>query len=208
MDSILEQEIRDACSSGDLNKVSHLLNNNPSLINIRDVDACGGALISYAAVHHKKDVVSFLIKFIKEKGLNVNDFAWVYANFDVDIAEMLIDAGVNVNCPNHDGITPLHAAVLHGKDNLVNLLLSRGANVNSRDTLSGATPLFYAAAAGRTRIAEILLKNGANPNVRATGRRYFWGDIRVTPGMTALGLALISRESFVAEVIRNHGGLE
>lgn len=58
----------------------------------------------------------------------------------------------------------------------VDYILSRGANVNAKDSY-GWTPLMNAASAGRIDIAKLLLANGANLELRDNG------------GTTALGLA-------------------
>lgn len=59
-----------------------------------------------------------------------------YVNFEA--AQKLIEAGANVNLPNFEDLTPLHASVTFPK--IAHLLLSYGANVNARD-YSDDTPL-------------------------------------------------------------------
>ena len=58
---------------------------------------------------------------------------------------------------------PLHIAAAQGYSHFVEMLLGRGASVNSVDGQI-ATPLHAAAANGRTAIIKILLDAGANPN--------------------------------------------
>ena len=44
------------------------------------------------------------------------------------VVEQLIDAGTDLNKPDKDGFTPLNWAKLYERDNVVNLLLERGAD--------------------------------------------------------------------------------
>lgn len=61
--------------------------------------------------------------------------------------------------------TPLHKAVTYKQIKAMELLLSYGADINSRD-ITGMTPLHVAAMLGRRTEAEWLLKHGADPTVR------------------------------------------
>lgn len=56
-----------------------------------------------------------------------------------EIAELLVDAGADVNLPNRDMAAPLHIAVFMGRSEEAALLLEAGADVNARDR-SGLTP--------------------------------------------------------------------
>lgn len=60
---------------------------------------------------------------------------------------------------NHD--TALTVACAGGHEELVKLLLVRGANIEHRDK-KGFTPLILAATGGFDKIVEILLNNAAN----------------------------------------------
>jgi hypothetical protein len=50
------------------------------------------------------------------------------------VAELLLNAGANVNAVDEDGKTPLHAASVVSSPALVKLLLAEGANVNAVNT--------------------------------------------------------------------------
>jgi ankyrin repeat protein len=65
-------------------------------------------------------------------------------------------------CQNEDGWTALHEACCSGHAELIQLLLSRGANVNAR-CRDSATPLHKAARSGCEAIICILLASGADP---------------------------------------------
>ncbi|XP_064640281.1 ankyrin repeat domain-containing protein 27-like [Lineus longissimus] len=73
---------------------------------------------------------------------------------------------VSANSTNNDGFSPLHVAALHGHDNLVNLFLRKGAQVNARSKTQHATALHLASQYNRPKIVEVLLKFGAKVNQR------------------------------------------
>jgi ankyrin repeat protein len=83
----------------------------------------------------------------------------------VDIVELLLDAGESPDRFNPDGMhthqTPLHSAALSGNLALAQLLVTRGAQLNTRDTIWNSTPLGWARYAGHEPVATYLLGQGA-----------------------------------------------
>lgn len=63
------------------------------------------------------------------------------------------------------GGTPLHWAAVQGRDNVVKLLLQRGADVNSTNN-DTRTPLHLAAASNCSAVVSLLLDNGAVVNCK------------------------------------------
>lgn len=63
------------------------------------------------------------------------------------------------------GKTLLHAAAFEGNLKIAEILIKRGADVNSRDTFK-QTPLYYAAHEGHLEMAEFLITKGADVNAR------------------------------------------
>lgn len=55
---------------------------------------------------------------------------------------------------------PLHWASLHGHEEIVKLLINRGASVDSKNKY-GKTPLYLASARGHKKIVAFLIKHGA-----------------------------------------------
>ena len=85
--------------------------------------------------------------------------------------QSLIDAGVDVNSRDADGMTGLHWVASRGGLAAAEALVAAGADVNAATTKEEWTPLHWAARAGREDIARVLLMSGAAVAVRnAAGR--------------------------------------
>jgi Ankyrin repeats (3 copies) len=86
-------------------------------------------------------------------------------NDRVDVVALLLDAGVDPNRLNPDGMhshqTPLHGAALAGQLALVRLLVERGARMDIPDTLWQSTALGWAEHAGQDAVMEYLRTKGA-----------------------------------------------
>ncbi|KAL6090111.1 hypothetical protein STEG23_003463 [Scotinomys teguina] len=94
-------------------------------------------------------------------------------------------SGLGVNVTNQDGSSPLHMAALHGRTDLVPLLLKHGAYSGARDT-NQAVPLHLACRQGH-------FQHGASIN--ASNNK----------GNTALHEAVMGRHVLVAELLLFHG---
>lgn len=88
---------------------------------------------------------------------------------DVDAVESLLDGRLEVDARHScGGFTALQAAAAAGHNEVVELLLGRGAQVDVRSS-HGLTALHVAVAEGRTYVMELLLNSGANVNARTGG---------------------------------------
>jgi len=81
-----------------------------------------------------------------------------------EIAQILIDSGLDVNCCDKEQNTPLHLAAEKGRSELCQLLIDNGANVNAWN--HNATPLLIAVAHRHPETVETLLLGGAKANVQ------------------------------------------
>jgi len=80
---------------------------------------------------------------------------------DFDEVQRQLDAGVDVNEESSTGLTPLHYAASSGHNDIVELLIERGANVNATDSGKGATPLDYAHWGDHEEVIETLNAHNA-----------------------------------------------
>jgi hypothetical protein len=83
----------------------------------------------------------------------------------VEIVRLLLDAGEDPNRynpkGNHGHSTPLHQAVLAGHRPVVELLIDRGARLDTRDTIYQGTPLGWALYSNNAPLAAYLEARGA-----------------------------------------------
>ena len=82
---------------------------------------------------------------------------------NIDAVKQHLAAGTDVNARDKDGWTPLHPASYEGHQEIVELLIAKGADVNAKvefGSLQGMTPLDSANNSDRTEIVSILRKHG------------------------------------------------
>jgi hypothetical protein len=101
----------------------------------------------------------------------------------------LLRSGYDINYENQGGVTPLSAAAVEGRGEMIGFLVSMGADVNRHDHLTGETPLIGASEMGKFDSVQLLLKNGADPC--ATDRN----------GQTAAALAKKYAHNEIAEFL-------
>ena len=87
-------------------------------------------------------------------------FAWESPDFNEDMKKLL-ELGVDVNMPDHDGDTALFMVSQNGDIEIVRLLLEAGADPNIHKTPPIQTPLMAASAQGHIEIVRMLLDAGA-----------------------------------------------
>jgi ankyrin repeat protein len=89
----------------------------------------------------------------------------------------------------------LQVAVTHNHQDIAEVLLAHGADVDAKN-VGGYTPLHFAASDGHKGIVELLLAHGADANAR------------LDSGATPLKQAEENGHEEVAELLRQHGGHE
>jgi ankyrin repeat protein len=86
------------------------------------------------------------VNFENPKALGSTPLFVAARNGFVELADLLIEAGANINFARQDdGITPLYIAANNGYKDMVKLLLRNDADPNKRRTDIGASPLCIAA---------------------------------------------------------------
>lgn len=115
------------------------------------------------------------------------------ARGDYESALKMIDRGADIEAKDPGaGASALHFAVMKGNQPLINLLVSRGADVNSR-TRNGTTPLHTAVLYARLEVAEFLVGKGADVNAPSAS------------GATPLALAIAAKNEPIAARLRELG---
>jgi ankyrin repeat protein len=143
-----------------------------------------------------------------------------------DVVKVLLDGGADVNVREKIGRTPLHEAAVNGYFEAAKLLLEAGADPNAQDNL-GRIPLHETAGesitdmflswlmgdaegeedeeadeetirrnAARVNVADLLLDAGAKVNAQNED------------GLTPLSLAIENGRKSLADLLRQHGGVE
>ena len=122
----------------------------------------------------------YFIEELIDKGADVNFrseggetllhlIASMTGNDMVELADLLISKGAQVNAKNNSSQTPLSKAIF-GSDNIrmAELLISKGADINIKD-IRGRTPLHIAAKTQSygIKFTQLLIAKGANVNAKA-----------------------------------------
>ncbi len=81
-----------------------------------------------------------------------------------DLVKYLLENGADADM-SVQNMTPLMLAIQVGEQEIINLLIKDGANINALNK-QRRTPLFYCAKYGDKEIAEFLIKNGANAQMK------------------------------------------
>jgi ankyrin repeat protein len=92
---------------------------------------------------------------------DLNNFVLAAVIGNLAAAKKFLDQyPVFINAVNSFGTTALAAAATNGQEEIVELLMEKGAQIDKRDE-KGKTPLMFAVLNGHTEAAEALLEKGA-----------------------------------------------
>lgn len=154
-------DVFEASALGDLEAVRNWIGGNRELVSAFAAD--GFYPLGLAAFFGHRAIVEFLLKNGADVRLSARNTQKVtalhgaVARRDVEIVEMLLEAGADPNARQERGFAPLHDAAANGSAALVELLLKYGAlaDVKADD---GKTPADMAAERGHKEVAERLHK--------------------------------------------------
>ncbi|MDE3156882.1 MAG: ankyrin repeat domain-containing protein [Acidobacteriota bacterium] len=154
--------------------------------------------VADAAMHRDAAAVKTLLQqggdVNAAQGDGMTALHWAALNGDVDLVQMLVYAGANLDATTRlGGYTPLHLAARDGRAAVVEALLKAGASTKTATT-SGTTALMLAAGSGSVPAVTALLDHGAEVNARETAK-----------GETALMFAAANGRVDAVKVLLQHG---
>ncbi len=104
------------------------------------------------------------IEYFKESlksNININSQCLHYVGYNgnIEMANLLIEKGIDVNLQDNYGNTALHCACYNNHIEIVILLLNAGVNVNIKNN-NGETALFNVCKHNNEELVKLLLDNG------------------------------------------------
>ncbi|MGH7135533.1 MAG: acyltransferase family protein, partial [Pirellulales bacterium] len=127
-----------------------------------------------------------------DASFGVPPLGWAAMLGDAAAAELLIDAGADVNAKNRDGSAPLHGAALFGRAEVVALLLKHGADANVRNqpdrTPLDATTVEWGITQFLAKLLEMPVSTEADLDAERAEVRRMLSPITQTSGDTTRGV--------------------
>lgn len=157
------ESLHDAARNGNTETVKRLIAEGADIQAI-DSETALTPLVEAALAGDREIVVLLIEKGADPAGRDGKGFTALHAAAHmghVDIVELLIDQGVDLNDQqNTSKITPLHAAAERDYQDVAKILLLRGAEIDPK-TGSGHTPAFMAVLNGHPDMVKLLRDHGA-----------------------------------------------
>ncbi|KAK4242966.1 ankyrin repeat-containing domain protein, partial [Corynascus novoguineensis] len=91
--------------------------------------------------------------------------SWAAQEGRLNIVELLIQGGADIDGMDEKEYTPLHRASDNGHETIARLLIDKGADVNAQD-VHGLTALIMASRNGHEAIVRLLIEEGADVNAQ------------------------------------------
>ena len=118
----------------------------------------------------QRNCLHFLIDGYSERSIDVTDENdWAAAKTQgAKVAQLLVQAGANLDQQRNTGDTPLMSAIQAGLEEITECLILAGANLNLQESVFGNTALHYAEKSGDENLYNFLLSSGADHTIRKT----------------------------------------
>jgi len=161
----------EAITAHDAATVKSLIGKFPDLVNVKDKV---GNLTPLHRAAQSGDLA--IAQILVGNGADVNSrggsggdmtpiLCCVLSKTNPELVNLLLDHGVDPNSVDSLGVTVLMKASQMGKQDVVELLTTKGVEVNKQDrTVLGYAALHYAVAANNAAIVDLLIQKGANVN--------------------------------------------
>ncbi len=142
---------------------------NSRKVDLNARDEAGMTAIAHAAKLGHADILNTMLKF----GLSADTpdkeghtpLTLSLINKRREAAKVLVKRGADVNAHAADYITPLHFAAHQGDIELVKLLVSYNADLDTVIVNNGYTPLHWAVIQGHANVVEFLVQSGARTDI-------------------------------------------
>jgi ankyrin repeat protein len=143
-------------------EVEKMLKENPGLA--RDEAAFWGeGILSGPANRAQREMIELLVRH-GARVPKVSKWGRYYYFKHYEIAELLLEKGMDPNHMNWHHVTLLHDMAQEGDIPKARLLLDHGADINAVDEEYRSTPLGFAARWGQRETVAFLIECGADPN--------------------------------------------
>jgi ankyrin repeat protein len=154
------EEFIAAVRAGDADRVTQLLDSDPSLAEAREGNVSAVLLALY---HGRADVA----RLVADRRRSL-DFHEACALGDLDRVRAMVGADPSLLYTySEDGYAPVGFATFFGQDAVDRFLIDAGADVNAQATNAQRVGAVHAAAAQRNQsMMQFLLDHGADPNAR------------------------------------------
>ena len=161
--------------------------------------ACGGPSLHLAC---KSGDIKTVEKILSRKNVDINarekqygsrPLHWAAGQGHLEIVDLLLQKGADINATDNDNITPLHVAVGKKQKDVVRYLLDKKANPNLKDA-KGDTPLQGAVELGQMDVVQLLVDAGADVNAAND------------EGIAPMDRAFVSGNKPLAQLLWQRGG--
>jgi ankyrin repeat protein len=119
--------------------------------------------LDFAIQYKKPEITDLLRKHGGKTSKELNALIDAAKNGDIEAVTQHVAAGADVNAKDVDGTTPLHNAAVYGHNEIAELLIANGAEVNAiivSGRNQGKTPVDLAIWRKKTETADLLRKHG------------------------------------------------